>query len=354
MADSTQQSRTEQATPRRLERAREEGQVAYSTDFTTATVLFVASLVLAIFSDYFLGNLASSFSRVIRSISQLGAERPNWSLVATNFITDFFALLAPIALVVTLTSLLVAGLMTGFKTSPKAFKFDVDRAHPKHGLKKIFSVRSLVRSLVAIFKLLLLIVVTAAFVYWRQYEFLVSSNSPEMLVRAGWSLCIHLCLAVSSMLLVMGLIDLLFQKWKHLQDLRMSLQEVRDEFRETEGDPHLRARLKKLQREISQRRMLQDVRDATVVVTNPTHYAVALKYQRDKMATPVVVAKGVDKMAHKIIAIAREHQVTIVERRKLARAMFHSVKVGQEIPIDLFQAVAEVIAYVYQLKRAAA
>jgi len=353
MSDGTQQSRTEQATPRRLERAQQEGQIAYSTDLTAAFMVLNTSIAVAIFSDYFIRSMTSSISRVLLSVGSIGRGTPDGTVFLNGFVADFANVAAPIAIVATLSTLSIALLMTGFKTSFKAFKFDPSRIHPKNGLKRIFSVRAVVKGLSAIAKVTVLLVVVAAFVYSRRADFLLSSTSIEAIVRSGWSLTIGMAIVVSAALLVIGIIDFLFQKWKHLQDMKMSRQEVVDERREDDGDPHIKARLRKLQREMGQRRMMDDVRDATVVITNPTHFAVALKYDRDSMTTPKVVAKGADHLALKIIAIAKQNGVMVLERKPLARALFHTAKIGDEIPFEVFQAVAEVIAYVYQRKNAA-
>jgi len=172
-------------------------------------------------------------------------------------------------------------------------------------------------------------------------------QSIEMLVN----LVILMLIGVASGLVILGTGDFAFQKWKHLEDMKMSRQELMDERKEDEGDPHFRARRKRIQREMSQRQMLQDVSSATVVVTNPTHFAVALKYEGTGMNAPVVVAKGQDHLARKIIQIARTHNVAIVERKPLARALYDNVPVGQEIPLELYQTVAEVLSYIHSIDR---
>lgn len=354
MSDSSNnQSRTEQATPRRLEEAQQKGQIAYSSDFSAAATLLIASIATAVFSDYFLNNLARSLQGFIQTISLIGKDNPDWAGLSIKFIVDFIGIAAPVTIVVTLALIGVAGLMTQFKISSKALKIDFEKIHPRNGFKRIFSLRSVMRGLTAVGKAAILVGVAIGFVYYRKADLTVGLTTMDEIIRVGWSFCTGLAVAISAALLLLAIFDLLFQKWKHLEDMKMSRQEVVDERKEDEGDPHIKARLRKLQREMGQRRMISDVRDASVVVRNPTHFAVALKYDRDTMDTPIVVAKGSDHLALKIISVAEENGVVVLERKQLARALFQTASIGESIPFELFQAVAEVIAHVYRLKRSA-
>ena len=353
MAESSQQSRTEQATPRRLERAQQEGQIAYSTDLTSATMLLIVSLIFSIFAEYFFTNITRSVASFVSMIRWIHTVDSFEFELLGHVTYDFIQISFPVVAVAALTTLVSAGLMTGFRVSPKAMKFDPSKLHPRNGAKRMFSSRSVMRGATAIGKFIVLLSIAGLVIYMKRDQLMIIDSSIESLVRFGWLLTINLALSISGGLLAIGLLDFMYQKWKHQQDMKMTRQEVVDEHREDEGDPHMRARLKKLQREMNQRRSLGEVPGATVVVTNPTHFAVALKYERGTMDTPRVVAKGADHMAHRIIEIARENKVVIVERKPLARALYYNVPVGADIPLDLFQAVAEVISYVYSLQRAA-
>jgi flagellar biosynthetic protein FlhB len=231
---------------------------------------------------------------------------------------------------------------------------DPSKLDPTKGWQRLFSTRSLIRGLMAIAKATVLCAV--AYVVLRQHAARLRGTAaaalPESLSYA-WTILVQLLLAVSAAMVLMGLIDYLFQKWKHLQDLRMTRQELMDERRDDDGDPQMRARMRKLQRELSQRKMIHDVATADVVVTNPSHFAVALRYDPRRMKNPKVVAKGADLLAKIIIATAKRHRVAVVEKKPLARYLYAKVAVGRDIPVEVFQAVAEVLVYIYNLKKAA-
>jgi flagellar biosynthetic protein FlhB len=242
----------------------------------------------------------------------------------------------------------------GIQLTPKSVGLDASKVSPKKGLERLFSARSAVRAGMAFAKVLI-VMGTIALLAWLQLpkmSALAGADFGPTLQMVG-SIIVRCVSGALLAILALGLIDLLFQRWQHTKDQRMTKQEVKEEMKNTEGDPHLKARVRQIQREVASRRMMADVPTATVIVTNPTHYAVALKYERDLEGgdTPRVVAKGVDEVAQRIKEVAGEAGVTLFEDRPLARALHARAEIGDEIPADLFEAVAAVLAYVYRVER---
>ncbi len=351
MAESSGQTKTEQPTPRRLEKSREKGQVAYSTDLTAGIVLLVISLSMMILTHWFFTEFTERLTYLIGSIGWCSRHDEHWLMLFQKSFWDGAVLSLPFAAIGFLTTVIVGGLITGFRFAPRALTWDVNKLDPVNGFKKIFSSRSVVRGAISIVKLLALSGIVFLLLKWQFSRISLSASNPNSMAWISWQLVTQIAVAVSAALVLIGLLDFMYQKWKHLQDMKMTRQELQDEHREDEGDPHLRARLKKLQREMSQRKMLADVPSATAVITNPTHLAIAIQYERGKMGAPKVIAKGSNHLAHKIVRIARSHGIAIVERKPLARMLFASVPVGAEVPLELYQAVAEVLAYIYRLEQ---
>ena len=279
-------------------------------------------------------------------------EDEEWQALLVQSTWRVVLICLPFVMITFLATLLTGGLMTGFQLSPKAIHLDLEKLNPVKGVSKVFSTRALVRGVMSLFKLSVISSIVY-FIFVARYEQvgLLAGNSLDRSMDMMLDLLLIMMTGVSAGLVVLGIGDFVFQKWKHIEDLKMSRQELQDERKEEEGDPHVRARLKRLQREMSQRRMLQDVPSSTVVITNPTHFAVALKYEPRTMEAPVVVAKGRDHLARKIIQIARAHDVAVVERKPLARALYGQVEIGSPIPLDLYQTVAEVLVYIQSVDR---
>jgi flagellar biosynthetic protein FlhB len=249
---------------------------------------------------------------------------------------------------------LFAGLLqTGFNFSVQKLQPRWDRLSPIAGWRRLCSMQSLLRGLFAVAKAAIVVAVSIWVLRGRADEVrAVMHGTLSDAAAVGWTLAVGLSIAIASALVLIGLADFAYQRFRLEQSLRMSRQELKEELREEEGDPHMRARVRKVQREIAQRRMMEEVPRATVVVTNPTHLAVALRYDRGRMPAPKVVAKGKGFLAKRIVETARRHAVPVIERRPLAQALYRAVQVGQEIPIALYQAVAELLAYVYRLRSA--
>ncbi len=354
MATNNEQDRTEAATPQRRKRARDQGQVAQSSDLTGSMLLFTATVCLW-FSGPAMGEALLRWTRDWL----LASERPSWGLWETQEMVRLSVLqggqiIGVLMIVLFLVGIGVVAAQVGFHISWKPLIPDVGRLSPARGWQRLISARSLVRGALSIAKFAVL----AALVLWlvgaaREGIGMTGVGTLPQAIRFAWNLTIRLALTISIFMIVVGLIDTLYQRWSHERDLRMTRQEVQQERREEDGDPQMRARIKKSQREIAMRRSIQEVPAATVVLTNPTHIAVALKYERGVMSAPRVVAKGADLFALRIRKVARENGVPVLERKALARALYGQVDLGQEIPVDFYQAIAEVLAFVYRLGQAA-
>jgi flagellar biosynthesis protein FlhB len=353
MAKNNEQDRTEAATPQRRQRAREEGQVAQSNDLTSSVLLFTATICL-----WFSGPaIGQTFLRSMRNWLR-ASERPSWGLWETQemvhiSVSEGGQILGVLMALLFLVGLGVVAAQVGFHITWKPLTPDIGRISPVRGWQRLISARSLVRGGLSVVKFVLL----ATLALWlvsaaREGIGMTGVGTLPQAVSFAWSLTIRLGLTISIFMIVVGLIDTLYQRWSHERDLRMTRQEIQQERREEDGDPHMRARIKKAQRETAMRRSIQAVPGATVVVTNPTHFAVALKYERGAMAAPRVVAKGTDLLALRIKKVAKENGVPVLERKVLARALYRQVEIGQEIPLDFYQAIAEVLAFVYRVGQA--
>ncbi len=339
--------RTEPPTQRRRDEAREEGQIARSVDLTAAAALLAGLLLLK-----FIGPLM--LDRLMALTRSLGDPPPvaahgllPWVRLTGRAAAD--ALLPFLALLVVLTAVAAVAqsglLLTWKKLSPK-----VERLDPVQGLKRLWSGESVIRLLLGLAKVGLVGWVAWITIKARLGPVLGTGRLPAGgLLAVSLELLFDLALRLGAVLLVLGLIDYFHQRWKLERQLRMTRQEVRDELRKMEGDPLVKQRRRQIQRRLAMQRIHAEVPRADVVVTNPTHYAVALRYVANEMRAPRVTAKGRDQLAERIRHLALQHGVPLVQRPPLARALYAGVEVGQEIPPQFYRAVAEVLAYVYQL-----
>jgi flagellar biosynthetic protein FlhB len=351
------EQKSEEATPRRRQEAREKGQVPLSMELLAALLLAGWMVAFAVYGS----SLAEAAGGVLRStLSSLGTlGTGELDLVDFVGVLNGAARASGSALAAFLLPLLLLGVLVGygqigFQITPKAVAFDGAKLDPIKGLGRLFSVRSVVRTSLALAKIVLIGAVMAI-IAWTQIDEITRLDGLDVgPVLAGIGYVALRCVAGALVTIVaLALIDVAFQRFQHGVDLRMTKQEVKDELKSTEGDPHLRGRIRRVQREMASRRMMADVPEATVVVTNPTHYAVALRYdddERESRSAPRVVAKGVDFVAQRIKEIAHENDVICYEDVQLARALHAQCEIGDEIPLDLYQAVASVLAYVYGLQ----
>jgi flagellar biosynthetic protein FlhB len=347
------QNRTEPATPRRREEARKKGLVALSSDLSGGLLLLAGTLLLWLSGEPLGGLLLDAVQSGL-----LYARHAEWGSAQTARLAETLAsqglrLTGLLLIVTSLCALLVGVLQAGFHWTAQPLAPDWSRLSPTRGWTRLLSSRSIVRAVLAGLKAAVL----AALAIWvlraRAGQIAVAGHGTlAQAAASGWNLTMLLALALAAAMVLVGLADYLFQRWRTEEELRMTRRELQEEHREDEGDPLLHARIRKLQREVGQRRMIRDVPKATAVITNPTHLAIALRYERGEMEAPKVVAKGQGLFARQIVKVAKEHGVPVLERKLLARALYRSVEVGQEIPMEFYQAIAEILAYVYRLRAA--
>lgn len=353
MAEENDLERTEPASPRRLEQAREDGQVARSQELGAFAVMGTAGLAIWVLG----AQLLSGFTGLVRNGLTLpaaaGFESERMPGLLGEGGASGFLTIAPVLLAAFIAAIAAPLLLNGWLFSLKPLQPDFSRLNPLAGIARIFSVTGLVELAKAVTKVLVVGGV-AALVLWSSLDALLSlsmqpatSAFPDATRLIGWTLV----LVVAGMVLVVA-VDVPYQLWNHARKLRMSRDELRREAKESEGDPHVKSRIRSLQREAARKRMMSEVPKADVVVTNPTHYAVALSYKENSMRAPRVVAKGRDIVAARIRDLAAEHRVPMLEAPPLARALYRHAELGDEIPETLYTAVAEVLAWVFQLRQA--
>ena len=349
MAEDSGQTRSEAATPRRREEARKQGHVPISTELVSSlvTIAGIATIWLG-------GETAACHVQTLTRGQLLTIGHLEWTVDDT---TKLFGLVmrivASTAGLLVLASLVVGFaanvLQIGFQINSESLQFKWNRLSPGSGWEKLGSTKSVVRTILMILKAVGISIVAM----W-----IVRSRMPQAIpprldaaVTIGWRFNLLIALAAAGFMLVTSTIDYAFQRWRHEQDLKMTRRELRDEHRQEEGDPHVKNKLRKLAREASKYRMLRNVAKASVVLTNPTHIAVALQYERGLSHAPVVVAKGEGLTARRITRMAKEHGIPILERKPLARALYAAVPVDQEIPPSLYHAIAEILAYIYKSRQ---
>ncbi|WP_135466618.1 EscU/YscU/HrcU family type III secretion system export apparatus switch protein [Crenalkalicoccus roseus] len=337
------EDRTEAPTPRRLERARAEGQVALSRDVTGFATLLAATLAAALA----LPALGLDLLRAMRAVLIAGPEAETGRLTLA-LAGKAALLLLPVLGATALAAVLATLAQTGLPRSAKPLKPSLARLNPLAALKRILGPQGAFELLRTLLKLL-----GVGWALWLAVDLTTLAAAlhrpPGLLLRTASEGAMRLLVAALLAFAVLAALDLLWVRWRHLRQLRMTRQELREELKDTEGDPHLKARRRRLQEGRARQRMMAAVPKATVVITNPTHYAVALRYEQGQAAAPRLVAKGVDAMAARIRAVAEEHGVPIVSNPPLARALYR-LEPDTEIPAEHWQAVAEIIAYVWRLR----
>jgi flagellar biosynthetic protein FlhB len=345
--------RTEQPTPKRLDEARKKGQIPRSTELNAAAVILAVGAGLHYLGGYMgtrLNGLMSS------SLSLTREQSVDESLMISTLTTEAAHALiacAPILGLTLLVALLAPMLLGGWNMSFEALTPDFTRLNPLNGFGRMFSMNSAVNLAKAFAKFIFLGLV-AVLVLKQKYSELMGLGMEPIRVAIGHatSLTGYAFLMLAATLGLIAAIDVPWQLFQHNKQLRMTREEIKEEMKESDGSPEVKGRVRQLQREFSRRRMMQDVPKADVIVTNPTHFAVALKYDEKRMGAPIVVAKGADVVAARIREVATESLVPIFEAPPLARALFKSVEIGAEIPATLYVAVAQVLTYIYQLKTA--
>ncbi|RAP76245.1 flagellar biosynthesis protein FlhB [Paenibacillus montanisoli] len=346
------QEKTERATPKKRQEARQKGQTAKSQEVPAALILFFVFLSFMMLGGYYK-------TRLLRLFGSLFEQKLLMEVTADNVITLFadlmmqgFMLLAPIFAIAFLIAVLGNYAQIGFLFTGEPLKMKLSKLDPIKGFKQIFSMHAVVEFIKNILKLLLIGFIVYS-VLWRELDVIMQLASVSIgdIFTYIASVTIKLGLEIGAILAVLAILDYMYKRYEHEKSLRMSKQDIKDEFKKAEGDPLIKGKIKERQRRMALQRMMQDVPKADVVITNPTHFAIALQYDGAKMEAPKVIAKGMDFVALRMKDVAKEHGVIMMENRPLARALYDRTEIGDTVPSDLFQAVAEVLAYVYKLKK---
>jgi flagellar biosynthetic protein FlhB len=353
VAEEAQQDRTEQATPKRREDARKKGDVPRSRELTMTGVMLSGAGALLLLSGPMGSDLLEAFASGF-SIERALLMDDRYLVPAFAEIgSKMFLSLAPLAIILLCAVFLSAAVIGGWSFSLKAAAFKAERLNPLKGIKRVFGANGLNELVKAVAKFTLVAVIAVSWLLYSADDMLSLSREPVgQAIRDSLELCAVSLLVVSLGLIVIAAFDVPFQLWQYEKKLRMTRQQVKDEYKETEGRPEVKARVRALQQQIATRRMMEELPTADVVITNPTHFAVALRYDETKMGAPQVIAKGKDLVAKRIREVAEEHNVPLFSAPPLARVLFRTAEIGEEIPARLYTAVAQILAYIYQLNEA--
>ncbi len=351
MAEDQFQERTEQATPRRKQKAREEGKVCRSQELNSAVILCLGAVAIYMLGPLLASQLKELMTFIFSQAPLMKADNDTIMAFFSQRVIEFFILLMPIFGVLAVVAYGINVLQVGFLFTTKTLEPKLDKLDIAKGIKKLFSIRSLVELSRDVIKLILIGYVGYKSITSELGTFYkLSDNSVSVFAGTMSKIALTTVLELGAVILILALFDYAFQRYDFEKNIRMSKQDIRDELKDTEGSPQTKARIRQIQREMSRKRMMEEIPKADVVVTNPTHIAVALKYNSDTMEAPMVVAKGERIIAARIREIAEAAGIPIVENRILARALFKMCDIGSYVPAKLYRAVAEVLAYVYRQK----
>lgn len=348
------EEKTEQPTYKKIKDARDKGQIAQSKDLNGAVTLLAVFMAFSFLSDFYVENLISYYHYAMNMTEDTAV------LFGSNGIRLFFSetvlfilrMSLPLLLVALVLGVFVSYVQVGFLFTTETLKPKFDKINPIKGFKNMFSSRALVEMVKSIAKAVLLLLIPLSYIMDNLRRLLITLElelGPIVVIM--WELIFGVVIRCSILLFVIALFDFAFKKWKNKKDLMMTKQEVKEEYKQSEGDPQLKAKIKEKQRALAMSRMMQEVPKADVIITNPTHFAVALRYDTKMGDAPIVTAKGQDLIAQNIKRIAGENNVPIVENKPLAQTIYNNVDIGSFIPADLYEAVAEVLAYVFSIKK---
>ena len=349
--------KTEPATAKKLDEARKDGNVAKSREIVASVSMLVGFYFLKMYIGSFGEGLMQEFVRIYNSISTIATSYNDEININTaisiinDTLLNIALLIAPVLILMFAVSFIGDFVQFKWKVTTKPLQPKFSKINPLKGFKRIFSKQSLVN----LFKSIALVVIIGYILYGDISDlngFILGMYDVSLMVAISLigEKALDLAIKISCIYLIVGIIDLFWQRHKFKEDMKMTKQEVKDEFKNAEGDPQIKSQIRRKMLQVSQRRMMQSVPEADVVITNPTHFAVAIKYDPDKARAPIVIAKGEDYLAQKIKEAAKEHNVEIVENKPLARALYANVDIGMEIPEELYQTVAEILAMVYRTK----
>lgn len=344
--------KTEKATPKKREEEREKGKVAKSQDVNTAILLLSCFIILAAFGSFMKNGMISVYRQAFTEYIHWELTVDTAVMIFTDVVLEVAIILAPIMIVATIAGIAANVMQVGILFTTEPLKFDLQKIDPISGAKRIFSIRALVELLKSLFKIIFIGAVTFTVIWINKDQMLMlSQKSIESALGFFGQITIIMGVSATIALLFLAVFDYAYQKFDYEKNLRMSKQDIKDEHKNVEGDPLIKSKLREKQRQMAMQRMMSDVPTADVIITNPTHYSIAIKYDEDEVSAPYVVAKGVDQVAFKIREIAKAHDIMTVENKQLARSLYEVTEIGQVIPEQFYQAVAEVLAYVYKLEK---
>lgn len=345
--------KTEKATPKKRLDSRKKGQVLKSPDVTSAIVLLAVFLFLFFTAGFMRERIFTFFYQTFNRYILIDTISVDMIMqIYSDVLLEAGILVLPIMLISVIAGIAGNVFQFGPLFTTEPLKLDLKKLDPIKGFKRIFSVKAIIELIKSVLKISLIGSVTFVILWMNLEEVLsLSFKSPWDTLSTIAFLTALMGIASSIVLLLISVLDYFYQRYDYEKNLKMSKQDIKDEYKNSEGDPIVKSRIKQRQREMAMRRMMQEVPKADVVITNPTHYAIALKYEDGEMDAPVVIAKGADFIAQKIKLIAKENEIVMVENRDLARGMYGQVEIGDRIPDEFFRAVAEILAYVYRVKR---
>ena len=354
MAEESFSNRTEQATPKRREDARKKGQVPKSRELPSVMVLMAGISCLFFIGAFMVRQLSTLTIHLLKQTGTLSLQPDNLQSLGLEIIGSTLLILSPILATVFVVSILIHYIQSGAVFSIEILKPEWSKISLSKGIGRVFSKQSLVELVKSLFKILI--------IGWVAYSTikkelphlpLLTGQEPRVVYQSICSITWDLFIKTGLVMMLLAGLDYLYQRWTYEKNLRMTKQEVRDEMKTSEGDPLIKSRIRSVQRQLARKRMMAEVPKADVIITNPTHLAVALSYKSKEMEAPKVVAKGAGLVAGRIIEIGRSHQVPVIENKPLAQILYKTVDLGQVIPSALYQAVADILAYVYRIKKRA-
>ncbi len=352
MAEESYQERTEKATPKKRQEAREKGNVPRSNEVNSAAILLVSCLGFIFFGKNMYNGVFVLMQNIYSEFSTMEITTTNLPRMTENIGLNFALMVGPFMLCLMVAGVAANVVQSGITFSMKSIQPKLEKINPMAGFKRLFSVRSFVELLKNIFKMaiILLIAYTTIKNEFTDFFDLANREIPQIIAFIA-SLSLKLFLRIGMIFIILAILDFAYQKHEYEKSLKMTKQEIKEEYKQSEGDPLIKSRIRSIQREQARRRMINEVPKADVVIVNPVHVAIALKFDPDEMSAPVVVAKGMRKIAEKIKEIAHKHNIPIIEKPVVARLLYKSAEVGHEIPVELYQVVAEILANVYQMKK---
>lgn len=351
MAEEDDASKTEEPTEKKLSKSKDDGQVSQSQEIKSWASFFAAAIFVAMLGPTFVESLVDPMVFFMRDSHQIATNPENLFVLFSTLLSDMGLRVLPLLFAFMITAVLSGVLQTGLIWAPKKIQPKLENISLKKGIKKIFSSRSVVELFKTVFKMALVggVAVAVVIPIFSQVELLPAYDVFNIL-SAMYKIAVLLLIGVTAMMTLIAGVDFAYQRYTFMKQMKMTKQEVKDEHKQSEGDPQIKAKIRQLRMERARQRMMAAVPTADVIVTNPTHYACALSYKQDDMSAPKLVAKGMDNLAFRIREVGEANEVPIVENPPLARALYASVEIDQEIPAEHYAAVAEVIGYVMRLK----